>query len=185
MGTLDRNGLVVVVVVVLARDLRRWNVYDHKHTTTMHQSLRLVYMGQCLCTDSHSLPFVMQIASMRLMQQIPDSMPPETSTEHTSPFCARTKKNTSGFESTQRRNCVQFVASRTDAEHVFTVEPSIAPQRKAASPEKSSTCAPRAIPRHREQDCQIRDHDEKRHHVSKCELREREMQEIHPEATVD
>ena len=117
----------------MAWNLRRWNVYDHKHTTTMQQSLRLIYMGQCLCTDPHSQPLVMLTASnVQLMQRIPNFKPPEAPTEHTSPFGQRTKKNTPGFESTQRRNCVQLVhkASRTDAEHVFTVEPSIAPQQK-------------------------------------------------------
>ena len=130
-------------------------------------------MGQCLCTDPLSLPFVMQTASnAQLMQQIPDFKPPEASTEHTSPFGLRTLKNTSGFESSKLRNCEQFVheASRTDAEHVFTIEPSIAPQRKGSISRRIKG---------------LYSASNTQNHISKCEPREQEMQDIHPEATVD
>ena len=45
------RGVWVVVVVVSERCKRRWSVYVHKHITTMHQSLRLFHMGQCLCDE--------------------------------------------------------------------------------------------------------------------------------------
>ena len=63
------------------------------HATMQRQSLRLIQMGQCLCTDPNLLPFIMHPAShVLLVHRIPDFKAPEASTGHTSPFRVRTKK---------------------------------------------------------------------------------------------
>ena len=80
----------------------------------MHQSLRLFYTGQCLRTDP------------------PLPTPRHANCQQRATLAANSKFQ--GFESTQRRKCVQFVhkASRTDAEHVFFVDPSIAHPNKGS-----------------------------------------------------
>ena len=64
------------------------------------QSLRLIEFIMCVMS-SYSLPFIMHPSShVQLVHKIPDIKANEESTEHTSPFCGRTQKNTSGFEFT-------------------------------------------------------------------------------------
>ena len=65
--------VVVDDVVVPVGDLRRWNVYDHKHTTTMHQSLRLIDVGQCLCTDPYPTAFIMPTVIYMMLAETPNS----------------------------------------------------------------------------------------------------------------
>ena len=75
------------------------------------QSLRLVELITCVMS-TYSLFFIMlTVSPVHLMQQIPDFMQPEASTEHTSPFS---------------RKCVQIRPNRIVAEHVSTVEQTFA-----------------------------------------------------------
>ena len=89
-------------------------MYDHKNTTTMRQSLRLIEVEQCLCTDPYSLPFIMHPAShVQLVRRIPDFKASEAATEHTSPFCVRTKKHHLRIRvQVNVKKCVDFVQKR-------------------------------------------------------------------------
>ena len=71
---------------------------------------------------------------------------PEASTGHSSPFNRMEKKRCQDLSLPQRRKCVKYVHSQsTDAEHVSTVEPSIAPTKKVVSRRISNTQTPGTI----------------------------------------
>ena len=92
------------------------------------QSLRLIELITCVIS-SKPLPFIVHVAShVQPMHEIPDFKAPETATEGTSPFCVRTKKNHLRIRVHVNVEMYEFrtEASRTDAEHVFTVKPSVA-----------------------------------------------------------
>ena len=59
---------------------------------------------------------------------------PEASTGHSSPFKMNGEETHQDSSLPNRRKCVKYVHSQsTDAEHVSTVEPSIAPTKKVVS----------------------------------------------------
>ena len=59
---------------------------------------------------------------------------PEASTGHSSPFKPKGEETHQDSSLPHRRKCVKYVHSQsTDAEHVSTVEPSIAPTKKVVS----------------------------------------------------
>ena len=76
---------------------------------------------------------------------------PEASTGHSSPFKPNGKETHQDSSLPHRRKCVKYVHSQsTDAEHVSTVEPSIAPTNKVVS-RRIQFSYSSATPRHAEQ----------------------------------
>ena len=119
-------------------------------------------MGQCLCTDPCSQPFIMHPAShVQLVHGIPDFKAPEATTEHAPPFCVRKKKknlrirvhvdveivcNSSKSATYWCRTCIHCrercarIAAESREEFIFRI--------------------PQATPRHSTCDCQIRSQEE-------------------------
>ena len=137
-----------------------WPLHNGQCNT---QSLKLIYVGQCLRTDRPSSPLPATCTSQKQFQvfQVRPCVPglrAVASAEHTSPFCVRT-------ETEHLRIRVNFAVENvckssktpsTDAEHVCTVEPSIAPELPQNLLNNPMISTPHATPRHRTRDCQIR-----------------------------
>ena len=105
------------------------------------------------------------------MRTAQSKLQPEASTGHTSPLKPNGEGKLQDMSPPQRRRCVKFIHSRkrTDAEHVSTVEPSVAPTKERHLPKKSNRRIHKQHPDARNNDCQIQGHGNNAPD-SKCEL---------------
>ena len=149
--------LLWLLWLFLTRALR-WDVYGHKSSRLVGNpetpglnseeeaekcSTERRRMLSIITHHSHAKP--VKVVSSFPSASCAAELKTEASTEHTSPFCVRTEKNTSGSESIspQKMSANSPKAPSTDVIRVSTVEPSIVASNRGIS-RRIQHCVPQA-----------------------------------------